>query len=161
MTKTETILCPTDFSDNASHAFDFAQLLAEKCDATVELLHVYHIPLHLADVLAPTSLEEMDPGLRESLEHDLRKFAGRHARKDVPVTFKLRVGNPSHEIIEEAERIDAHMIVMGILGLTGLQRVLVGSVAEQVVRLATHPVLTVRYRKNHPHLSIEHASTTS
>ena len=50
MTKTETILCPTDFSENASHAFHFAQLLAEKCGATVELMHVYHIPLHLADV---------------------------------------------------------------------------------------------------------------
>jgi len=148
MTKTETILCPTDFSANASHAFQFAQRLAEKCGATVELMHVYHIPLHLADDMAPKTLEEMDPGLRESLERDLRKFAGGHARNDVPVTFQLRVGNPSHEIIEEAERINAHMIVMGILGLTGLQRVLVGSVAEQVVRLSIHPVLTVRYRKN-------------
>lgn len=148
MTKTKTILCPTDFSDNATHAFEFAQQLADKCDATVELLHVYHIPLHLADELAPMTLEGMDPELRESLESDLRKFAGRHARKGVPVTFRLRVGIPSHEIIEEAEQIDAHMIVMGILGLTGLQRMLVGSVAEQVVRHADHPVLTVRFRDN-------------
>lgn len=148
LTKTKTILCPTDFSKNAAHAFLYAQELAHKLDAVVELIHVYHIPLHGINVLAPTKLEELEPALREELEHQLRAFVEQNAKAKAPVTYKLGVGIPSHEIIEEANRLDVIMIIMGVLGLSGLQRLLMGSVTEQVVRLANHPVLTVRSKAN-------------
>jgi universal stress protein A len=148
MTKAKTILCPTDFSENAAHAFRYAQQLAHKLDAAVELMHVYHIPLHKIYVLAPTKLEELDPVLREMIETHLRQFAEQNAQANVTVTYKIGVGIPSQEILEEANRLDVIMIIMGVLGLTGMQRVLMGSVAEQVVRLANHPVLTVRSKAN-------------
>jgi universal stress protein A len=144
MIKSKTILCPTDFSENAAHAFRYAQQLAHKLDVAIELMHVYHIPLHGINVLAPKKLEELDPVLREEIEHHLRDFIAQNAQAKVSVSYKLGVGIPSHEILEEANRLDAIMIVMGVMGLTGLQRVLMGSVAEQVVRLANQPVLTVR-----------------
>lgn len=148
MKKTKTFLCPTDFSENAAHAFRYAQDLAQKLDATIELMHVYHIPLHKTYVLAPIKLEELDSMLREKIETQLKHFAEQNAQEKVPVTFKIGVGTPSHEILEEANRLDVVMIIMGVLGLSGLQRVLMGSVAEQVVRLASQPVLTVRTEAN-------------
>jgi universal stress protein A len=148
MTKTKTILCPTDFSENAASAFCYAQELAYKLDSVIELIHVYHTPLYGKDISAPTKLEAMDPALREKLEYDLREFAEQNAQVKVPVTYKLRVGIPSHEILEEADQLDVVMIIIGVLGITGLQRLLMGSVAEQVVRLANHPVLTVRSKAN-------------
>jgi len=144
MTKSKTILFPTDFSENAAHAFRYAEELAFELNAVVELIYVYHIPLHLIDVLAPTKLEELDPALRERLESDLHEFAEKNARKDVPITYKLRVGIPTQEILDEANHLDVAMIIMGNMGISGLQRLLLGSVAEQVVRLASQPVLTVR-----------------
>jgi universal stress protein A len=144
MTKIKTILCPIDFSDNAAHAFRYAQQLADKLDAIIELMHVYHIPLHGAYVFAPSKLEELDPLLREKIDAHLRQFAEQNAQANVTITYKIGVGIPSHEILEEANRLDVVMIIMGVLGLSGLQRALMGSVAEQVVRLASQPVLTVR-----------------
>lgn len=144
MTKSKTILFPTDFSENAAYAFRYAQRLAYKLDATVELIHVYHIPLHLKDAFAPTKTKQLDPVLREQLERNMREFAEQNARENVSVTFKLRVGIPTQEILEEANELDVVMIVMGTMGVSGLQRLLMGSVAEQIVRLSIQPVLTVR-----------------
>jgi len=144
MTKSKTILFPTDFSENAAYAFRYAEELAFELNAVVELVHVYHNPLHLMDVLAPRKSEELDPALRERLESDLHAFAEKNARKGVPITYKLRVGIPTQEILEEANHLDVVMIIMGNMGISGLQRLLMGSVAEQVVRLASQPVLTVR-----------------
>ncbi|MBN1655320.1 MAG: universal stress protein [Deltaproteobacteria bacterium] len=146
MTKNKTILFPTDFSESAAYAFRYAQKLAHRLEAAIELIHVYHIPLHLMDVLAPTKLKDLDPVLREQLERDLREFAERNTREKMPITYKLRVGIPTQEILEEANKLDVIMIIMGTMGVSGLQRLLMGSVAEQVVRLSSQPVLTVRSR---------------
>jgi len=89
-------------------------------------------------------LEELDPALRERLESDLHEFAKTNAREKVPINYELRVGIPTQEILEEANRLDVMMIIMGNMGISGLQRLLMGSVAEQVVRLASQPVLIVR-----------------
>ncbi len=145
MTKSKIILFPTDFSENAAYAYRYAQKLAHKLDAAVELIHVYHIPLHLMDSFAPTKTKQLNPVLREQLERNIREFAEQNARGNVSVTFKLRVGIPTQEILEEANELDVVMIVMGTMGVSGLHRLLMGSVAEQIVRLSIQPVLTVRF----------------
>lgn len=148
MTNMPKILCPIDFSTNSIHAFHYAQRLAQKMKASIEVLYVYHIPLEESYVDAPRKYGDLDFSLRQDLEAKLRIFVEQHSECKVPVSYNIRVGGPAHEILEEADNDDVVLIAMGFLGLRGLQRILVGSTVEQVIRKATHPVLTIRPAAN-------------
>ena len=76
-------------------------------------------------------------------QHELDEVCARHRKGDVPVRGLLRLGEAHAEIVEAAESQDVDLIVVGTHGRTGLQRFLIGSVAERVVRTARRPVLSV------------------
>jgi universal stress protein A len=140
------ILVPMDFSAHADHAMDYATALAARLGASIELLHVVEDPLlpaASAEVYMP-NLEE----LRESLIEDARRrlaaceaTIGGHS---VPVVSVVRLGRPSFTIVEYATTALPDLIVMGTHGRTGFAHLLMGSVAERVVRTAPCPVLTLR-----------------
>lgn len=129
------ILVPIDFSERSRQALAYARSLAARCGATVELLHV-------VDVSAVDGfVGHANPTVwLEALEDARRKII--ELAKGDPV--KVLEGRPADVIIDHAQAVKADMIVMGSLGRTGLERLLVGSVAERVVRLAPCPVLVVR-----------------
>jgi len=136
----ETILVPTDGSAGAEAALGEAVSLAGTFDATVHSLYV-----------ADTSAAQPETGyvdIVESFERIGEETTAEAVedaeRAGVEAVGAVRVGLPHRTILDYAEEVDADLIVMGTHGRTGLERYLLGSVTEKVVRTADAPVLTVR-----------------
>jgi nucleotide-binding universal stress UspA family protein len=137
----KTILHPTDFSEDSEAAFRLARGLARDHHARLVLLHVTVLPdLAYRGYGAPgTTLQEGEylADVREELE---KLDPG----PDVTTERRLREGETSDEILRAAADSGADLIVMGTHGRSGLRHLLLGSVADKVVRQAHCPVLTVR-----------------
>ena len=136
MISVRTILYPTDFSDRSQVAFDVACALAQANGAKLVVLHVNDSALALSTDEA--EVRKLEQNLNERL-HALRP-----ADAAIAVDHRLVEGNPPLVILSEAEEQSADLIVMGTHGHTGLVRALMGSVAEEVVRRANCPVVTVK-----------------
>jgi nucleotide-binding universal stress UspA family protein len=141
------ILVPTDFSKHSENALAYAAAFAEKFNAELYLLHVVQdLALFVPEAVSASPpiappVEQLTAAVREALDrlietHQLRRF---------PVHAEVREGSPFYEIIRFARETDIDLIIMGTHGHTGLVHVLLGSVAEKVVRKAPCPVLTVRH----------------
>lgn len=129
------ILHPTDFSECAQLAFEFACVLAQRYGADLHVLHVASHP-----VVAP--VEGMPGHYREELSARLSVM--RAKERDVRVESQLLFSNaPATEISRVARDIKADLVVMGTHGRTGLRRLLLGSVAAHVMQRAPCPVVTV------------------
>lgn len=134
-----TILHPTDFSDASSPAFHLACSLARDHGGRVILLHVAELPI----VVSGGSMSAPLPGgNRQVLQDQLRAMQA--SAPEVHVEVRLEEGDPVAEILRFAEAIQCDLIVMGTHGRTGLAHLLMGSVAERVVRKASCPVLVVK-----------------
>jgi len=134
-----TILHPTDFSERAQYAFGLACGLARDYGARLILLHVAEPPpaVYGEGVVLP-GIDE----LRASEQEELDRLA---VPPDLAnVERRLEDGSAIEEIIRVARETHADLIVLGTHGRTGLGRLLMGSVAEQVMRRAPCPVLTVK-----------------
>jgi nucleotide-binding universal stress UspA family protein len=151
------ILAATDFSDDSNYALGFAEELARKFGAELTVLHV-------DQPLAPVMVSELSPGLdfgamsriaeeqRMMALAELDKTSARLRESGLKSRGLLKVGAPFLEIIHCAQAENFDLIVLGTHGHTGLAHVLMGSVAERVVRKAPCPVLTVR----HPDRKFQH-----
>ena len=139
-----TILVPTDFSPASKAAVDYARLLAERFGATLHLVHVCEEPVMAAAWTEGYALTLLDmrEQIKESSEKQLAQLAG--ALAAVPVSTEVLSGAPAKAIVDLARRRHDSLIVMGTHGYVGLNHLLLGSVAERVVRTAPCPVLTVR-----------------
>jgi nucleotide-binding universal stress UspA family protein/CBS domain-containing protein len=137
-----TILHPTDFSQTAGAAFRTACSVARKDNARLIVLHVYPPPICHGEVVA-----RRQP---DSYEDDLWRLLGQYQMPDaaVPVEHRLVEGDAATEILHLAQEEGCDLIVVGTQGRTGLSRLLLGSVAEQVVRRSPCPVLTVRHAED-------------
>jgi nucleotide-binding universal stress UspA family protein len=136
-----TILVPTDFSKEAKTAFEVACTLASERRARLVVLHVERPPVTALGGTAyvPPLPSEYD---REALLEELRKL--RPAEANIAIEHRLAFGEPAPVIDEVAAEVHADLIIMGTHGRSGVRRLLMGSVAEQVVRKAPCPVLTIR-----------------
>jgi nucleotide-binding universal stress UspA family protein len=137
----QTILHPTDFSSRSDYAFHLACSLARDHGGKVIVLHVVPPPQMAAydEVLIPPP---MTPGREDELRTRLEQY--RASDPQVPVEYRLEEGFEGTEIARVAKEVHADIIVMGTHGRTGLGRLLLGSVAENVLRHASCPVLTVK-----------------
>jgi universal stress protein A len=136
------ILHPTDFSDYSAYAFRIATDLARQHRATLLVLHVV-ATLGPENVTYGEAVSELEPeGFHEHLQRELRRQVP--APDGVTVQYMLVAGDPSHEIERVARERSCDLIVMGTHGWTGLNRLLMGSIAEQVIRRALCPVLTTK-----------------
>jgi nucleotide-binding universal stress UspA family protein len=135
------ILVPTDFSEPSERALTYARDLADQFHASLHLLHVVNRPL-LAEGLAAEAF--MSDGT--AMGSDMVEDAQRRLRKQAPEAASTDVvfGYAARSIVEHASRLGIDLIVMGSHGRTGIAHVLLGSVAETIVRTAPCPVLTVR-----------------
>jgi len=140
------VLVPHDFSTQATVALKTAARLAREHDGTLTVLHVV-VPFYMpADVPFGFAADAMPspttfvPEQRKRLESLVTKALGTDAAP--PVTYRVDVGDASQCILDAARRADS--IVMSTSGRSGLSYLLIGSVAEKVVRHATVPVLTIR-----------------
>jgi nucleotide-binding universal stress UspA family protein len=132
------ILVPTDFSSTSQTTLDWAAALARDRGATMLVVHVEEPKF--------AYYGDMYVGMPEPNRDDMLRMLSTVVPKDTSVKceHRLLVGPPADAIVDLAEREDVEMIVMPTHGRTGLSRLLMGSVAEQVVRKAKCPVMTIR-----------------
>jgi nucleotide-binding universal stress UspA family protein len=142
------ILVPTDFSPDACAALDLALELSRAKSAKVIAMHVCHVPTYAffnGGLFAPTR-ELMDGIILDAMQALQEEKSHRRAQGDT-VEIACFEGNPAEVIVRWAASEKADLIVMGTHGRRGLKRLLMGSVAEHVIRTASQPVLIVRAAK--------------
>lgn len=139
-----TFLVATDFSEHAEHALSYAAELAAQLDGTIHLVHVVGLP----SMVVPEIGYAYNAGMMESLTADAQKELDRivalYRDRVSMAPPRLEIGDARDVIDRVAGAISADLIIMGTHGRRGIRRVLLGSVAESVVRTAPCPVLTVR-----------------
>jgi universal stress protein A len=139
------IIVPTDFSDCSEEAWALAQRVAGAFAAELVLVHVLaEPPPHGAGPFSLDRAEEVYEGSRKWVEESLHAWAAKAKSKGLNVRVALRAGEPDQEIIALATDELADLVVVGTHGRGGIDRALLGSVADRVIRTAPCPVLTVR-----------------
>ena len=140
------ILCPLDFSEFTDEIVNYAVNIAGKFGAVLHFLHVipnlnYYTPYE--SFLTPENLIALENNIEAEVGRDFDKIM---KKIDIPAKKIIKSGAPFVEIIDyvKAESID--LVVMGTHGRSGIEHILIGSVAEKVVRKSPCPVLTIRPR---------------
>lgn len=139
------ILVPIDLGEGSSPAVKLALELAGPLGAEVVLMHVFTLPNYayagVNIVLPPESIEEISSRAQQALE----EYAMRHGG----LRSLLREGDPGEEIVRAIEDVRPYMVVMGTHGRRGVKRMLLGSVAEKVVRRSPVPVVVAKRHDDH------------
>jgi nucleotide-binding universal stress UspA family protein len=145
----KTILVPCDFSEHAERAYTWALGLAEQCGAKVILLHAAQMftTLGYPESVYLLDLKKMEDEILADANKRLHEFAAKKGGSTVSVETRAVTGDPFWEICQGVEKEHADLIVMGSHGRTGLAHIVLGSVAERVVRHASCPVLVTRSPK--------------
>jgi universal stress protein A len=145
------ILCPIDFSESSLAALTYATSLAQEANARLTVVHVVEYGRQeWPDIYEAfmsnqqLSIQEFRTRCRESSRERLELAVPAEARTWCTVESVLSEGKPYREIVRAAAEHECDLIVMGVRGRNALDLGLLGSTTQQVVRLATTPVLTVR-----------------
>jgi|EBPBio282013_DNA_FD.fasta_scaffold10500_4 universal stress protein A len=142
----DMIFVPVDFSAGSLKALDFAVALARRMGASIMLLHAL-APIYLSGKFDSPRLRPLRAQAFEDAKRRLATLSRRRVRRHVPVRHQVIKGADYAVIIEAAAKTKADLIVMGSEGRSGVNRFLVGSVAEKVFRHAHCPVLIVRNQR--------------
>ena len=140
MNDSRTILVPIDFEEASIQAVAQARELGARLGTEVVLLHVYAVPATMYPSLSLIADPDLDEEIRVATSHTLERFADEHGQ----LRTLLRCGDPTTETLAAIEETHPEMVVMGTHGRTGLAHFLLGSVAENVIRQSTVPILTLR-----------------
>lgn len=139
------ILVPYDFSELSEKSFHLAGEIAPFYEAEIDLVYVNqpitYYPYYLSENYSEENvLERLDEEIKEKLD----ALAGKVENKNIKINTFIRRGDPYEKIIELADESSANLIVMGTHGRSGLAHVVIGSVAERVIRASNIPVMTIR-----------------
>ncbi len=137
----DNILLPTDGSAGMDDVIDHAVSLADQHDATLHALYVVNTA-SLSDLPIDSSWEGINQALKREGEHAMEQIES--VANDVELKTAMVDGSPAKEIVSYATEESVDVIVMGTSGRSGVDRLLLGSVAERVVRSSPVPVLTIR-----------------
>ena len=142
----EKILIPTDFSEYARWAMNYAIALARNFKAKLYVVHVFEEVVFTAapDTYSP-SAPEFHALLQENVRNQLNQVIKELCEKGVDAEPVFKVGRAYINIVETARELSVDVIVLATHGRTGLSHLIFGSTAEKVVRLAPCPVLTVKH----------------
>jgi nucleotide-binding universal stress UspA family protein len=144
----KNILVATDFGEAADSALCYGRELADRFGATLHVLHVienFYVTTFGAETYAafvPEMQRELEDAARKRLDETLIDSDGSGPQTKPAV---MTSGSPAHAIVDYAQEFDVDLIVMGTHGRGALAHLMMGSVAERVVRIAPCPVLTVRH----------------
>ena len=146
MVEIRQILCPIDFSEPSRRALEHATVIAGWYESQLTALHVIHVPLFpTPPIIVAAFAEPAVPAVpdRQARENELRSWLEPSTRAGVKTDLLVVEGNTTIQILEQARSRQTDLIVMGTQGLGGVDRFMLGSVAETVLRKATCPVMTV------------------
>jgi nucleotide-binding universal stress UspA family protein len=148
MIEIKRILCPIDFSDHSRHALDHALAIARWYDSTITLLHVCSSGPVMAYAPGTPTLPSvvLTPMDRDALRVSMTRFAEDETGSHGAIQYEACEGSAVVEILARAEALSSDLIVMGTHGRSGLERLVLGSVTEKVLRKASCPVLSVPRR---------------
>lgn len=141
--KGRRLLVPVDFSDSSSRALRYAAKLAAESGDSLTILHVVPADYGWLGIGREES-RGLDKSLQRQAADCLRALADAEVRKDIPVDLEVRLGRPAEEIVAAATESKCDLIVLSTHGHTGLDRYLIGSVADRVARFAPCPVFLMR-----------------
>ena len=148
MIKMAKILYPTDFSELSTYALRYALSFAHAYQAKLHCLHVVDEAYQYWTAMGPNSVPvgPATEDILQSARKEMDSFAAEHLKDtEVEVITDVVLGRPFMEIIQYARKQCIDLIVLATHGRTGLSHVLLGSVAERVVRKSPCPVLTIRH----------------
>jgi universal stress protein A len=137
----KSILVPVDFSEMSLKSLQYAVPLARQFGAKITLMHVVAASDHLLDFSYPVPLEEKGLGM---IEEKMEALRAERIPAELVVQSIVRQGRTFDAILDAAREIEADLIIATTHGFTGLDRALLGSTAENLVRLAKCPVLVIR-----------------
>ena len=147
----KTILFPTDFSENATHASDYAGLLAQKFNANVVLLTIYSMPI-FTDYQIPYDIQDFSSEMKAASEINLKRFALKFIEtSNLPkerISQRVEYGFVADIITETAKDLKADMIVMGTKGASNLLERWIGTTAQTVMKNAECPVWIIPQNAN-------------
>jgi len=137
----QRILVPTDFGESSGRAAAIAADLAAKYGASLTLVHSYEMPVYdYPGVIVPLELSD---SIRDAAQAQLDRQLGEVRALGATADGFLSFNVPAQAILAAIESTHADLVVMGTHGRKGINRALLGSVAERVVRTSPVPVLTV------------------
>ena len=134
------ILCPVDRSPASGRALDYAIMLARQYGSALTVLEVIWPTVPPITTGGPTGISPIQV---DDFRRDLQHFVEAHAPGSLDVDIRVVVGRVAGEILDQAAAIDAHLMVLGTHGHSGFERLLLGSIAEKVLRKSTRPVMTI------------------
>jgi nucleotide-binding universal stress UspA family protein len=140
----QTILVPTDFSPHSDKALGVAKKLANLTGGKIHLLHCYQINVGGVSPYGVTVPEEFNRQVRDIAAEKIEDLEQKVAADGIAVEGHITPRFPSEAVSDLAAELGADLIVMGTRGATGLEHILLGSVAERTLRIAPCPVLTVK-----------------
>ena len=155
MIEIRRILVPMDFSECSRRGLRYAVAMAERFGSEIVLVHAIEAPLNLP----PQTLVRLDPEgpampimdyVREAADRRLNAMLAELSLASIPAQGVISVGDVRDVVLENAKTHNVDMIVMGTHGRKGLRHLLIGSVAEDIVRRSEVPVLTTRMHGEHP-----------
>jgi len=140
------IVCPIDFSEFTDEILKYAVNITKKFNAELHLIHIipnlnYFTPYE--SFLTPENLVAIEKNIEKEVEKDFERVT---KNIDVPLKKIVKTGVTFVEIIDYIKEEDIDLVVMGTHGRSGIEHILIGSVAEKVVRKSPCPVLTIRPR---------------
>jgi nucleotide-binding universal stress UspA family protein len=147
--KPQRILVPVDFSDSSARALHDAAERAAEANGSLVIVHVVSADYGWLGIGRDES-RDLDRSLLRQAADRLRAFADEHVAHHVAADLEVRIGQPAEEIVAAARESKCDSIVLSTRGLTGLDRYLIGSVADRVTRLAPCPVVLLRPGKRSP-----------
>jgi universal stress protein A len=141
----ERILCPVDFSEESTHALRYASELAAHFGAEIIVVHaVEPLPYPVEFGPLPAILTDAEPVLLKRAKEQLEALRSKELGALPKSRVVVEIGVPEHAICEAAKRERCDLVVLSTHGRSGLSHLLIGSVAERVLRFAPCPVLTIK-----------------
>lgn len=142
----KNILVPLTLTKASKNILDYAVSLADKFNAKLTVLHVLREPkMDLSEIDYESGfLQKVKEHQEKEMRDELERLITKECSKKYNISYEMKWGQPYVEIVNKAKSINADIIIMGTHGRTGLSHVLLGSVAEKVLRLAPCPVMIIR-----------------
>jgi len=141
--KTRRLLVPIDFSDSSVRALRHAVNLVKESGGSLIIVHVVPADYGLLGI-GREEWSDLDRKLQRQAASRLRTLADTNVPRNLEATLEVRLGRPAEELVAAATGAKCDLIVMSTHGHSGLDRLLIGSVADRVARLAPCPVFLVR-----------------